>query len=448
MLVTHVRNFIEAHAAENYVVAYSGGVDSAVLLHVMQQLLVDSDTLKLDLKIASKLEASHVNHNLHNNSSLWVKHCKQTCDLLNIPLTVHDIHLDRGNGESVEALAREKRYTCLEKHVSANTIVLTAHHQDDQAETLLLQLMRGSGPKGLASMPVVKPFSTGLLGRPLLNVSRADILDYAKQYGLNWIDDPSNFVTDYDRNFIRQKIFPLLQQRWPTAAKVMARSAEQCASSTDALQRLAADKILQCQGSKPLTLSCYQLKQPSRTTTQALIRCWLQQQKILMPSSKQLEQIIDNVLNSNVDAMPCVRLGEHEIRRYRDDLYVEHIFPEFAHTTKYMTPLDTCSIPGLGQFYFEKSVGLGFEWPDNGTKLLQIRYRQGGETCQPLRRTNQHKLKKLFQELSVPSWQRSRLPLLYDGKKMIAVADLLVCEPFGVAGNNAGYLLKRRELKI
>ncbi|MFV2055760.1 MAG: tRNA lysidine(34) synthetase TilS [Thiohalomonadales bacterium] len=437
-LELQVYQFLQAQPhIKQYIIAYSGGVDSHVLLHIMQRLQSEGADFSI--------QAVHVNHNLHADSALWVAHCERTCAQLNIAIAVHNIEVQRRPSESLEAQARMARYTHLQGHMTEATCLLTAHHQDDQAETLLLQLLRGSGPKGLASMPSIKPFPPGSLGRPFLASPQAEIYGYAKRCGLIWVDDPSNRLIDFDRNFVRHEILPLIQRRWPSASKAIARSAAQCAKLSQSLHRFAQDALQDCQGTQANTLSQTSLQERNETDMAVLIRSWLQHGNILMPSVKQMQHIIQDVILSQAGATPCVRWGNFEIRRYRDNVYLGKVCPPFAHKPASVLPSDTVNIPGLGEYYFEQRPGLGFVWPEGGSKALQVRFRQGGETCQPRGRAHRHKLKKLLQEMAIPPWQRDRLPLLFDGPQMVAVADLLVCEPYAVAKKQLGYYLKRRD---
>ena len=204
-------------AASRYRVAYSGGCDSHVLLHALAGVRE---------QLAAPLAAIHINHRLSEQAGAWAEHCRRICTALDIPLVEVTVHAHPGLGESPEAAAREARYSAWRELLQAGEGLLLAQHQDDQAETLLLQLLRGSGPKGLAAMPPMTDFAAGWLGRPLLGQSRAALCRYAREQALDWIEDPSNLDTDLDRNYLRHELLPVLQARWPSAALTLSRAAD------------------------------------------------------------------------------------------------------------------------------------------------------------------------------------------------------------------------------
>ena len=191
----------------SYLVAYSGGLDSHVLLHLFASLAKKHDFIKL--------RSVYIDHGLQDISAAWAEHCQDTADTLNIEHCCIPLHLNITSGDSLEAIARKARYGALKTHLQAGEVLLTAHHQDDQAETLLLQLLRGSGIDGLAAMPMKAHFSQGFHSRPLLDYSKQSLQDYAIKNGLKWITDPSNNDTRFDRNYLRNNIIPRLKQRWP-----------------------------------------------------------------------------------------------------------------------------------------------------------------------------------------------------------------------------------------
>ena len=216
-LVTQLSQFFQRHTVSQVLIAYSGGLDSHVLLHLCASLRAIQPQIVL--------RAIHIDHGLQAVSAQWVMHCQTVCAALNIPFICEALHLKVQTGESVEAVAREARYAVFSQYLRAGEMLLTAHHQDDQAETVLLHLLRGSGVDGLAAMPEIRPLAQGYLGRPLLALSRAELVTYAQQNQLNYITDPSNADNRFDRNFLRQQIIPLLQQRWVAVNKTLARAA-------------------------------------------------------------------------------------------------------------------------------------------------------------------------------------------------------------------------------
>ena len=421
-------------AVPHYWVAYSGGVDSHALLHALAAL---RNTLP------GELGAVHVNHGLQAAATEWAAHCETVCRDLDVPLVGLTVDGRPAAGDSPEAAARAARYAALAHWLPAGHGLLTAQHRDDQAETLLLQLLRGGGVQGLAAMPAVADLGAGLLLRPLLDFSRRDLRAYADRYRLDWAEDPSNTDTGLDRNYLRQQIVPALRKRWPAVAQTLARSAQHCAEATRILEQVAAADVAGLAGpaGDTLVLSCLQVLAPERRRN--VLRFWLQQRCGAPPSTAVLSRILHDIPASRPDASPCVRWGGFEIRRYRDRLYLMR--------------QASARIPGQR---FAWSLSGSLELPDAGGTLLanrasghglranaisgpvEVAFRQGGERCRPAGRPQHHSLKKLFQERGVPPWERPRIPLIYIGDELAAVAGFWVCEPFCAAPGEPGFAIE------
>ena len=215
----------------HFIISYSGGIDSTVLLYIMAELQRHYSHWCVS--------AVHVNHRLQPQADQWQQHCQSVCDAQDIPLTCFEVDLNLQPGDSVEAVARQKRYEQIATLMSEQHCLLTGHNQNDQVETFLLQLMRGSGLKGLAAMPVSKPYAAGCCIRPLLSVTRKKIEQYAHEKKLHWIEDHSNQDLRFDRNFLRHQVVPLLEQRWSSLSKAVSRSARHCATSQALVLELA-----------------------------------------------------------------------------------------------------------------------------------------------------------------------------------------------------------------
>ena len=268
--------------AQRYWVAYSGGCDSTVLLHALAAL---RDQLPVEL------HALHVNHNLHEAAPTWAAHCRAVCETLAIPLTEVNVDARAAKGESPEAAARAARYCIFTDVLKAGDGLLLAHHRDDQAETLLLQLLRGSGPRGLAAMPAHRPQGAGWLGRPLLSFSRQELCRYAEAEKLQWIDDPSNFDTDFDRNFLRQRVLPLLQERWPAAATTLGRAAEHQAEAAELLHQLAEEDWQLTAGPQADTLQIDSLLRLTPDRQRNVLRYWINSVNTLpLPDRQRLRR--------------------------------------------------------------------------------------------------------------------------------------------------------------
>ena len=268
------------------------------------------------------LAAIHVDHGLQPDSSAWAEHCRQVCAALGVPLTVRRLAIHRRPGESLEAVAREGRYALLRELAGPGELVLTAQHQDDQAETLLLALLRGSGVKGLAAMPMAAPLGEARLLRPLLGYSRAQLLACAQARGLRWLEDPSNANPAFDRNFLRARVLPVLAERWPACAASLARTAAHCAAAQGMIEGLAAAELAHLGGSRPGTLSLRRLATLKSDLLAAVLRHWIAGLGLPPPDSRHLGRIRDELLTARPDRQPLVAWPGAEARRYRDDLYV------------------------------------------------------------------------------------------------------------------------------
>jgi len=413
----------------HYHVAFSGGVDSHVLLH----LLADQRE-----KLPGDLAAVHVNHQIQQHSGDWEAHCRSVCEALDIPCRFLRVDGKARRGESPEAAARTARYRALADWLPVDTVLLTAQHQDDQAETLLLQLLRGAGPRGLASMPVETRLGNGRLVRPLLDIRRTDILDYAHQQRLCWVEDPSNVDTRYDRNLLRHRVMPELQQHWPGVSKVLARAATHQADQLELADALAAQDGAACHGpDEGLLLTGLRALSPARQRN--LIRFQVAEQGLPLPSQAVLERILEEVLTRREDASPYVHWKGAEVRRYHDRLFIMPPLPEQNPASRFAWDLcDPLVLEHAGGVLSVHAVtGNGLRIPA-GTGDVQVRFRQGGESLQPAGRGHHHRLKKLFQEWRVPDWERERVPLVYQGEQLVAVAGFCVCEGFKAGADEQG----------
>ena len=415
-------------------IAYSGGVDSHVLLTAIAKLQHCFPN--------KKIKAIHINHGLSPNAEFWQDHCTAICNNLSIELKKISIMVKAGKGESLEEAARKARYKIFKEILAENDCLLTAHHQDDQAETVLLQLLRGAGPKGLSAIPAVKSLGKGFLLRPLLNFTRSDLIAYAEQEKLHWVEDESNLMLNFDRNYIRQQIMPLIKARWPQAGKTLQRAAKQCAFAVEIDDEVARQDLSNIQGKQKDNLKITKLLQYSEARRNNVIRYWLQQLNLPLPNYIHLQKLMNNVLQSATDARPVLKWPGVEIRRYRDDLYA--MPPLIQHDNKVILQLN---LPPLSEnlFYQTESVavqltgnlGTLLATPSNSKALrilpkqtMDIRFRQGGEKIRPYGRKETHDLKKLFQEWGVPSWLRDRVPLIYCDNQLAVVVGYCIEDSF------------------
>lgn len=415
-------------------VAYSGGLDSQVLLYALSCILPKK-----------RLRAIHVNHGWHVDSTNWANSCQETCKKLDIYCEIISIDAHPKRGASPEAYAREVRYAAMAERIHAGDYLLTAHHRNDQAETLLLQLLRGSGLKGLASMPFCQTYENIYLMRPLLNFTRSELYAYAQKWQLTWIDDDSNLNLRFNRNFIRHKVLPLVQERWPQATKTIARAAENLAEAHSLLDEVAHQDWSNAQGFRPNVLVISKLMKLSIKRRINLLRYWLKQLHFSLPSQKQLQQI-DVLLTSRVDASPRVNWGGVELRRYRDYLYVfssiENEKRFNAESTSWKLDQTTITLPTLDQLTSKQVRGAGLNCSLLEKKQVEVAFRQGGERFYPSNRQGSHPLKKMFQEWAIPPWERNKLPLIYYQKKLIAVVGYDIDPRFAAKENEWGCVIQ------
>lgn len=406
---------LEAGAGKpaRYVVAFSGGLDSTVLLHALVSLRAELD---------SPVVAIHVDHGLHGDSGSWNEHCRSVAEALDVDYLCRSVTVQLESGKGPEASAREARYAALHAQLEYDDWLLSAHHREDQAETLMLNLVRGSGPAGIAGMGAVRRFGPGWLVRPLLEFDRASLVEYADSKALDWVEDPSNSDRRFDRNFLRHEVLPRLKSRWPDISARLHRSAQHAGEASQLLASLA-EIDLAAVGGRPQRLPIDRLLALSGVRQKNLLRHALRSLGLPIPTAMQLARILREVIPAREDAQPLVRWPGASVRRYRNGLY---LLPEPLHDSPKSIPLSNGEVAlgtGLGvlQFVPGQAHGLAehlFERP------VRVYFRQGGEEFKPEGQRHTRKLKKLLQEEGVVPWMRDRLPLVYAGDELIAVGDL------------------------
>ena len=422
LLLPLLASFTDARAGQ---VAFSGGMDSTVLLHALAEIRG---------RLPFELRALHVDHGLHEDSSCWAGHCVRTCGHLGLPLETRRIRVAAGRGESLEAVARQERYAALAASLKPGDLLLTAQHLDDQAETLLLALMRGSGPRGLASMPRVATLEPGRLVRPLLDYSRAELLEFARSRNLDWLDDPANRDPGFDRSFLRHRVLPMLAERWPSCVAGIARSAAHCAEAQGILDHLADDRMAEVRGKRSGTLSIAGLLALAPPTLKLVLRHWFMTLGLKRPDARHLDRILQEVLTARADANPLVAWRGCEVRRYRDELFAMKPLPPAPafgpihwRDAKLMLP------GGLGELELLSLAGERLSPSELFEIGLEVRFAVEGTDCRPAPNRRRQPLKKLYQEAAVPPWIRPYVPLIYAAGELIAVGDTCVCYRDGQA---------------
>ncbi|RKZ37799.1 MAG: tRNA lysidine(34) synthetase TilS [Gammaproteobacteria bacterium] len=411
-----------------YWVAYSGGGDSTALLHAMAHL-----------RPAGKpLRAVHVNHGLQPEAQDWEKHCASVCRALSIPLEVRSADLAAERDTGPEGTARRARYRVLKHVVSDQEVLLTAHTREDQAETVLLQLLRGAGPAGLSAMPVCAPFGAGWHGRPLLRCPRDSVVAFLQAEQASWIEDPSNRDRHFDRNLLRHDVLPLVRRRWPAVDSILARVARHQAEASHLLADVAAADLLTVAGDGAQTLSCESLRVLSLARQKNLLRLWLRRRGLSIPNEAQLERVLNEVVASHGHGTSTVIWGECLVRCYRDQLYADTRPPAHDSSVRQVwNPRDPLNL-AHGQLRAVAVRGRGLDAGVCRSSEMSIGFRQGGERLKPAGRQGTHCLKKLFQEKGIPPWERDRVPLVFVAGELAAVAGLWVGDGYLAEADTEG----------
>lgn len=372
-------------------VAYSGGLDSSVLLHVLHAQGVPG------------LRAIHIHHGLQIAADDWARRARKVCRALGVPLSVRRITVDDPLGEGPEAAARRARYLAFQAVLRDGDLLVTAHHRDDHAETVLLRALRGTGINGLAAMAPLQDLPRGRLWRPLLATPRKTLHAYAERHGLDWIDDPHNADARYARSWLRSEILPRLQPHWPQALDSLARLAEHAREAAGLLAELATDDLAGARDGDGWSIPAL-LAMPEARRRNALHALWIVQ-RWRPPAAAQLARLEQTVLRARGDAQPLLRHAEGEWRRYRDRLYPMAILPPVPRGW-------SCVWQGRGEIALPGGCG-SLQAPARArASAFELRLVASGERFRPLDAPHTRSLKNLFQEAAVPPWRRLRTPVL------------------------------------
>ena len=439
-LSTHLKPGLKS--SQPLLLALSGGLDSCVLLHLLVQA---------KRHFPFELHAMHVHHGLSTNADSWADFCLKQCQTLNVPLDIIHVHIEKNSKLGIEATARQLRYEALFNYKFNEILpefIVTAHHQDDQAETLLLQLFRGAGVKGLSSMASIDE-SRRLL-RPLLDVPRKVLQDYAEQHDIQWCDDESNDNTQFDRNFVRHEVMPVLEARYQSVKSVLARTASHLAEANDLLDAMAmidAESLLQNNN-----LCLQGLSAISVPRARNVLRWWFSLNQLAMPTSDHLSEIIQQLLNAKPDANLSIQLqlnsqeGHLTLKRFQRRAY---LFQE-----QNTQPFDLVwngepqlMLPNGGQLYFKQVTGAGLALKFGMTKL-RITNRDGGERFKPNVLRPTRTLKHLLQEANIPPWQRDNLPLIYWHDTLACVPGIGVAHELQAAEHEQGIEIAWHDMAI
>ncbi|MGZ8321296.1 MAG: tRNA lysidine(34) synthetase TilS [Telluria sp.] len=415
-------------------IAYSGGLDSSALLHLAHAYCRQHGIALL---------AFHVHHGISLNADAWLAHCGQACAALGVQFASRKVTLAKGKS-GVEAAARKLRYAALGEMAQEQGVrlMLTAHHLDDQAETVLLQLLRGSGPAGLSGMDAANT-APDLLGnpelvvaRPLLPVSRGDLEAYVSAHGINFVEDESNADARYARNALRHKVMPALADAFPGFQERFARSAAHSQSAQRLLTEMAEQDLAACLDGDSIDVA--KLRPMSLDRAYNLLRHWFSTRGLRMPSTAWLAEMTAQLVEARPDAQLLVTHPDCHIRRHRDRLYIT---PKLADLPGMRDPEDEGVIVKEGQ-KFTWSGEASIDFPDYGGTLhfdqaelgvdaawlraqgLQIDFRKGGERLKPAHNRPTRPLKYHYQAFDVPAWERARLPVVFAGRDLLFAAGV------------------------
>ena len=426
-----------ACAAAPVLVGFSGGMDSTALL------------LRLHAaRGARPLRAVHVDHGLHPDSATWAAHCAEVCTGLGITLDVVRVQVNRDGGLGLEGEARAARRAAFTGQLRTGEVLALAQHRDDQAETFLLRALRASGTDGLAAMRPWRGFAAGWLWRPLLATPRDALRAYVQAKAIRWIEDPSNADTDRDRNFLRQRVLPLLRERWPAADAALSRSAALSAESADLL--LAEDDGLlegcRTDTGDALVVAALQALPPTRRAR--VLRHWvaIHVNRGHAPAALPAEGVAwveRALLGTGHDTEACFAWAGTCIRRWRDALY---LLParhgqgatQAGHWHRTWDGLAPLPLPEGGSLALEGVEGFG--------RMLSVCSRRGGERIRLPGRTHRNSLKQLLQDRGVPPWVRVRMPMLVDDTgTLLAAGDAIVADTFAAWLDARGARLQWRQ---
>jgi len=409
-------------------VGLSGGVDSVVLLHLLH---------RLSGRFSWHLSAIHVHHGISPSADRWAEFCADLCARYQIDLHTERVDITPLREHGIEGAARKLRHAAFARQTC--DFVALAHHADDQAETLLLQLLRGAGVRGASAMPQLAARNgTVTLVRPLLHCSRREILEYAAEHQLPWIEDESNTDDRYPRNFLRHRVLPLLGERFPVYRDTLSRSAQHFAEANRLL-----DELAQLDGAHAIdgaTLSVQVLLTLGPVRAKNLLRYFLHRLGAPMPQSAQLDDMLAQVCGARQDAAVCVSYGDWQVRRYRGKIHALRAPGEFdRYMVLYWHGEEELDWPALdARLLFDRKCDVTDAGPGSSAISLPrlqrapvtLRVRQGGESLRLHPAASTRSLKNLLQELLIPPWQRDRLPLLYCGEELACVAGIAVAADY------------------
>lgn len=409
-----------------WLVGYSGGLDSTVLLHLLQRF----GQAQGPGKPVPPLLAVHIHHGLSDSADQWEAHCKAFCQHHAIACDSTHIAVDATASGSLEAAARNARYAAIGTIAKAGDLLFLGHHQNDQIETLLLNLLRSRGVAGLAGM-ATHSHSDPRRIRPLLQTPRTDLLDYARQHQLAWIEDDSNADLRFSRNFVRRRLLPVIGEHWPHYPAQLDALATGLRHDVAVLEEVAAEDLARVGGANRWGdyLHIDRLQELSFARRRNLLAHWLHRRGIPAVRQRQL-RAFDDLLNAAEQAAPLLRVSGASLQRYRDKLYIVPDHPPPAGpSTLAWAGQRRVDLGSSGHLELGVGEGVGLDLQ----RGYQLAFRRGGEVVRGAGWGHSKSLKQYLQEQGIPPWWRARIPLLICDNQLAAVADYCVCEGFANA---------------
>jgi len=403
----HLRRALAEGAGAPLVVAFSGGPDSTALLHALATL-----------SPRPPLRALHIDHGLSPDSGQWAVHCRRLCGSLELPLDVVRVSVDLTRGEGMESSARRARYAAFVTSLHAGEHLVLAHHRDDQVETVLLKLLRGAGPEGLAGMRELRPLGAGMLWRPLLDLPRAALLAYVAEHGLETLADPSNTDPRVARGYLRGTVLPDLLAQWPQAAASITHSARLCRQAADTLRDAWLEALPALQRDEgTLDASAWLALPPAWRAP--LLDHWLHAAGLSAPTTGQREALERQIHEASAERLPLVGWTDTEVRVWRGRLWAMRRRADVDASWTATWHGEALDLPGGGRLVLPHG---------RLARPLTVRYRSGGESIRPAGDRHTRELRDLFQQGGIPPWIRPRMPLLFDERRLVAVADMWLSE--------------------
>lgn len=426
MLSQHLGRFLQQTQLTDveFVVALSGGVDSVALLLAAVEAKKQIPQLSFS--------AIHINHGLSDNASIWQQHCKSLCERHNVRFAIETVSILKDHSQSIEHLARIARYKTIASRVPEECVVMTAHHIGDQAETFLLRLMRRAGLTGLGAMRRVAPFPDPLgrqknirLARPFLDLDKSQLVAYVEAYNTKWVEDESNLSLSFDRNFVRQQVFPVLTERWRDCAEAIGHTAELLQQEADLLNEYVRDdlmSVIKHEFANTPSLEIASFETYSNAKIRAVIRMFCFEQTQSYPSQKVINEVVGSLMTAKSDQQPEIHFGDNSFRRHRGNLYIvpaKYAFdPSSEISGQCHQPLTLIGHPLYQTITVEV---LGTE--SDKSLPFNVRFYKNKDKLEMPNGVGSKTVKQAYKDMGCPPWWRNAVPLIYIEDKLVAIGD-------------------------